>query len=105
MINIVKINKALGDPIRYRILLMMAQKSQAGCCSLPGDEDNRPGLCNCDVMAEMGLIQSKVSYHMKELVEAGLVTEEPRGKWKIYNLNLKTIRAFTEHLKKEFNLP
>jgi len=104
MNNTVKISKALGDPIRYRILLMLAEKSKAGCCALAEEEGNNPGLCNCDLMAELGLIQSRVSYHMKELVEAGLVAEEPRGKWKVYKLNLKAIRAFTEQLSREFNL-
>ncbi len=101
MNNTVKISKALGDPIRYRILLMLAGKSKAGCCALPGEENNNPGLCNCDLMAELGLIQSRVSYHMKELVEAGLVTEEPRGKWKMYKLNLKIILAYTEQLNRD----
>ena len=98
-----KIAKALGDPIRYKIMLMLAQ-SEEGCCPFPGEDDSRPGLCNCELMAELGLIQSRVSYHMKELVESGLVTEEPRGKWKIYFINTQTLRLYIEQLHQDFAL-
>ena len=30
--------------------------------------------------------QSKISYHMKKLKEAGLVHEEKRGRWSFYSL-------------------
>ncbi len=101
MIDTIKIAKALSDPIRYKIMLMLAQ-SESGCCPPPGKEEPRSGLCNCELMAELGIIQSRVSYHMKELVEAGLVIEEPRGKWKLYYINKKTIRQFTEQLSRDF---
>lgn len=101
MINNIKIAKALSDPIRYKIMLMLVQ-SESNCCPLPGEEDQRSGLCNCELMTELGIIQSRVSYHMKELVEAGLVTEEPRGKWKMYYINNKTIQKFIEQLNQDF---
>ena len=31
--------------------------------------------------------QSKVSYHMKKLKDAGLVLEERRGKWAFYSID------------------
>ncbi|MDQ3386422.1 MAG: ArsR family transcriptional regulator, partial [Actinomycetota bacterium] len=34
-----------------------------------------------------GMAQSKVSYHLSKLKEAGLVREEKRGKWSFYSLN------------------
>lgn len=103
MADTVKIAKALSDPIRYKIMIMLAQ-SDLGCCPIPGEKDLRPGLCNCELMSELGLIQSRVSYHMKELSEAGLVTEEPRGKWKVYFINTKTLREFTEQITRDFAL-
>lgn len=71
---------------------------------MPGEGDRRPGLCNCELMAELNLIQSRVSYHMKELTEAGLVTEEPRGKWKVYFINTSTLRQYIEQLNQDFAL-
>jgi len=103
MADTVKIAKALSDPIRYKIMTMLAQ-SHLGCCPIPGENDRRPGLCNCELMSELGLIQSRVSYHMKELSEAGLVTEEPRGKWKIYFINTKILREYIEQINNDFAL-
>ncbi|HBV95574.1 MAG: ArsR family transcriptional regulator [Peptococcaceae bacterium BICA1-7] len=103
MVDTVKIARALSDPIRYKIMTMLAQ-SDLGCCPIPGEKDLRPGLCNCELMSELGLIQSRVSYHMKELYEAGLVTEEPRGKWKVYFINTKTLRDFIQEINKDFAL-
>ncbi|MBU4533091.1 MAG: hypothetical protein U1D96_08320 [Eubacteriales bacterium] len=38
--------------------------------------------------------QSKVSYHLGVLKEAGLIIEEPRGKWSYYRLNRGEIQAY-----------
>ncbi len=104
MINQARIAKALSDPTRYKILEMLVQR-ESGCCPLPGGENVcGSGLCNCELMAELDLIQSRVSYHMKELTDAGLVTEEPRGKWKLYSINTKTLRLFIQQLSQDFDL-
>lgn len=99
----VKIAKALSDPIRYKIMLMLANP-EVKCCPATSPEEQRAGLCNCELMVELGLIQSRVSYHLKELVEAGLLVEEPRGKWKYYYINPKTLREFRERLSKDFGI-
>lgn len=99
----IKIARALSDPIRYKIMLMLAQ-SESGCCPMPGEDDHRPGLCNCELMSELGLIQSRVSYHMKELTEAGLVSEKPLGKWKVYFINTSTLKQYIEQLNLDFAL-
>lgn len=100
----VKIAKALSDPIRYQIMQMIMSGSKSGCCTAPCAEDPPPGVCNCVIMAELGLIQSRVSYHMKELTEAGLVIEEPQGKWKYYSINTRTIKDYVNQLKQDFDL-
>lgn len=63
--------KALGDPTRVRLLSLIA----AG----QGGE-----ACICDMTAVVGLSQPTVSHHMRQLVDAGLVTREQRGKWAYY---------------------
>lgn len=70
----------------------------------PAREKPRPGLCNCELMESLGMIQSRVSYHMKGLTEAGLVLEEPRGRWKFYRLNREVLRCYIEQLMEDFNL-
>jgi Predicted transcriptional regulators len=100
----IKISQALSDPIRYKILMMLANSEKA-CCPVTSSNDLEPvsGLCNCEIMSELGMIQSRVSYHMKELLETGLVYEEPRGKWRYYFLNRQKIVEYIEQLKLDFN--
>lgn len=101
----IKIAKALSDPIRYKILMMLVRGENA-CCPVTSNKakDNSVGLCNCEIMSELNMIQSRVSYHMKELVETGLVDEEPQGKWKYYFVNTSKITDYVAQLKKDFNL-
>jgi len=87
--RLVALGRALSDPIRVRMLGMMAEGR--GCCSLPDCgvpvEDQDAGICVCEFEAYFGMGQSKVSYHMKKLKEAGLVHEVRRGRWSFYSLN------------------
>jgi len=100
----IKISQALSDPIRYKILMMLV-RSQISCCPvISSDGESNVGLCNCEIMNELSMIQSRVSYHMKELVEIGLVNEEPRGKWKYYFANNNKILDYIAQLKRDFNL-
>lgn len=102
-----KISQALSDPIRYKILLMLANRnSNSACCPgfHPNDRETFLGLCNCEIMSELNMIQSRVSYHMKELVESGLVNEEPCGKWRYYSLNRQKLMEYIEQLKRDLNL-
>ncbi len=49
-------------------------------------EEPRIGICVCEFEDRFGLGQSKVSYHVRKLKEAGLVREEKRGRWSFYSL-------------------
>ena len=87
--RLVALGRALSDPIRVRMLGMMAEGR--GCCALPdrgvpaGDQDK--GICVCEFEDYFGMGQSKVSYHVRKLKDAGLVREEKRGKWSFYSLD------------------
>lgn len=65
--------KALGDPIRLRLLSMIA--SQAG-----GE------VCVCDLTPAFDVSQPTISHHLKLLREAGLIDSERRGTWVYYRL-------------------
>ena len=58
--------RAVADPIRLRLLSLVAASGEA---------------CVCDLPAMVGRSQPTVSHHLKILAEAGLVTREQRGKW------------------------
>ena len=87
--RLVALGRALSDPIRVRMLSMMAEGRS--CCDfsdsgVPADEGEE-GICVCEFEEVFGMGQSKVSYHVKKLKDAGLVREERRGKWSFYSLD------------------
>jgi ArsR family transcriptional regulator len=87
--RLVALGRALSDPIRVRMLSMMAEGrsccdfSASGVPVAEGDE----GICVCEFEEVFSMGQSKVSYHVKKLRDAGLVKEERRGKWAFYSLD------------------
>jgi ArsR family transcriptional regulator, arsenate/arsenite/antimonite-responsive transcriptional repressor len=87
--HLVALGRALSDPIRVRMLSMMAEGRS--CCDfsdsgVPADEGEE-GICVCEFEEVFSMGQSKVSYHMKKLKDAGLVREDRRGKWSFYTLD------------------
>ena len=83
---------ALSDPIRVRMLGMMA--AGRGCCELADcgvpAEDQDAGICVCEFERTFDMAQSKVSYHLRKLKEVGLAREEKRGRWSFYSLDPQT---------------
>ena len=70
--RIAKLFKALADPTRVQLLgLLMAR---------PGGE------CGYDLTGPLGISQPSVSYHVRILHEAGLVTRQRRGSWVFYRI-------------------
>ncbi len=63
--------KALGDPVRLRLLSLIA--------SHPGGE-----ACVCEISATFDLSQPTISHHLKLLRSAGLLDCERRGTWVYY---------------------
>ena len=78
--RLARVFKALADPTRVRLLSMIA-------ASIGGE------ACACDLIEPVNLAQPTVSHHMRQLVDAGLVTREQRGKWAYYRLVDDTLRA------------
>ena len=60
--------KALADPVRLRLLSLIANAPDGTACS-------------CDLEEPVGKTQSTVSHHLSLLAEAGLVTKEKAGRW------------------------
>ena len=93
--RLVALGRALSDPIRVRMLSMMAEGRS--CCDFSDSgvpvEEGEEGICVCEFEEHFGMGQSKVSYHMKKLKDAGLVREERRGKWAFYSLDREVAGA------------
>jgi len=87
--RLVALGRAISDPIRLRMLSMMAEGRS--CCDFSASgvpaEEGEEGICVCEFEEHFGMGQSKISYHVKKLKDAGLVREERRGKWAFYSLD------------------
>jgi ArsR family transcriptional regulator, arsenate/arsenite/antimonite-responsive transcriptional repressor len=93
--QLVALGRALSEPIRVRMLFMMAEGRS--CCDFSGSgvpvEEGDQGICVCEFEEVFSMGQSKVSYHVKKLKDAGLVREERRGKWTFYSLDEEAARS------------
>jgi ArsR family transcriptional regulator, arsenate/arsenite/antimonite-responsive transcriptional repressor len=80
--------KALADPARVRIVNILAASGEP--------------VCVCHLTDRLELSQPTVSFHMKKLMDAGLLEREQRGVWAYYSLRddarqrLRSIFAFEE---------
>ncbi|MEE6305725.1 metalloregulator ArsR/SmtB family transcription factor [Plantactinospora veratri] len=63
--------KALGDPVRLRLLSLIAARA--------GGE-----VCVCELTDAFDLTGPTISHHLKVLREAGLVDSQRRGTWVYY---------------------
>lgn len=63
--------KAMADESRLAILEMLSKEE----------------LCACHILEEFEITQPTLSYHMKILVESGLVDAKKEGTWMRYKIN------------------
>ena len=66
--------RALGDETRLRIIERLRGGEQ----------------CVCDLTDELGASQSRLSFHLRTLKDAGIVTDRKDGRWVYYTLNAET---------------
>ena len=77
--------KALADPARIRLVSMIA--------TAPTGE-----ICACELPAALGKSQPTVSHHLTQLVNAGLLQREQRGKWAWFRLRRERLAAVGDAL-------
>jgi ArsR family transcriptional regulator len=79
--ELAKVFAALGDPVRLRLLSLVAEGGE---------------VCSCDLEAPLGKSQPTISHHTKALADAGLLTGEKRGRWMMWRVvpeRLEALRA------------
>lgn len=69
--------KLLGDPLRARIVWLLA-----------GEQ-----MCTCHIIEETGARQPTVSHHLRVLRESGFVSAEPHGRFTYYRLRPEAVRV------------
>lgn len=73
---------ALSEPLRIQVLELLRTQE----------------LCVCELCEHLGVTQSKLSFHLKNLKEAGLVRARQEGRWIYYSLNLSQFVALEQYL-------
>ena len=77
---------ALSDETRVQIVEMLSHKER----------------CVCELEQVLGVAQSRLSFHLKVLKDAGLLADRRDGRWMYYNLQRETldqIAAYTKSVK------
>ncbi|HVS68373.1 MAG TPA: metalloregulator ArsR/SmtB family transcription factor [Mycobacteriales bacterium] len=70
--------KALSDPVRLRLMSMIAAADE---------------VCVCDLMTPFDVSQPTISHHLKVLKSVGLVDSERRGTWVYYRAERAALEA------------
>lgn len=70
--------KALADPVRLRLLSLVASRADGEACV-------------CDLHDAFNLTQPTISHHLKVLHEAGLVDRTKRGVWVYYSIRREAL--------------
>ncbi|MFD9734810.1 ArsR/SmtB family transcription factor [Umezawaea sp. NPDC059074] len=83
--RLAKVLKAVADPVRLRLLSMIA--------SHPGGE-----ACVCDMSGAFELTGPTISHHLKVLRQAGLIAGERRGTWVYYRTVPEVLRDLSAAL-------
>ncbi|XGV96500.1 MAG: ArsR/SmtB family transcription factor [Leptolyngbya sp. BL-A-14] len=73
---------ALSEPLRVKTIELLREKE----------------LCVCDLCDVLGVPQSKLSFHLKALKEAGLIRGRQEGRWIYYSLDLTQFVALEQYL-------
>lgn len=71
--NVVPLLKALADPVRLRLMSLVAAHADGEACV-------------CDLNEAFDLSQPTISHHLKVLHEAGLLDRSKRGTWVYYRV-------------------
>lgn len=74
--------KALGDPLRVQVIELLKNQE----------------LCVCDLCEQLGVSQSKLSFHLKNLKDANLLRSRQEGRWIYYSLNLVQFVELEQYL-------
>lgn len=74
---------ALGDPVRLRLLSIVAAEGE---------------VCSCNLEGPLKKSQPTISHHTRVLSEAGLISGEKRGKWTWWSVVPERLAALSRLL-------
>jgi len=74
---------ALSDEARVQIVELLSHKER----------------CVCELEQVLGIAQSRLSFHLKVLKDAGLLADRKEGRWMYYNLRRETLDQIATYTK------
>ncbi len=77
--------KVLADPARLRLVSLVA--------AAPSGE-----VCACDLPEPLDRTQPTISHHLTQLVKAGILEREQRGRWAWFRLRPDRLQALSAAL-------
>ncbi|SKB11813.1 Transcriptional regulator, ArsR family [Planktothrix sp. PCC 11201] len=78
---------ALSDPLRLQVINLLREKE----------------LCVCELCEQLAVNQSKLSFHLKILKEAGLLGSRQEGRWIYYRLNPSQFGVLEAYLAEHYH--
>ncbi|MBT8344361.1 MAG: winged helix-turn-helix transcriptional regulator [Sulfurovum sp.] len=87
MENFIQTVGALNDETRLRLLRFI---------------DQNGAVCVCDIESAFGMIQSRISRHLKILKDAGFLKVERKGRWAYYSIR-SPLDKFRQDVLKEIS--
>lgn len=74
--------RVLAEPIRLRLVQVLGQGER----------------CVCDLTTELALAQPKLSFHLKVMKDAGLISARQQGRWVYYRLHPDVLLSLRDWL-------
>ncbi|MHB1583874.1 MAG: ArsR/SmtB family transcription factor [Acidimicrobiales bacterium] len=81
--DLARVMAALADPVRLRLLSLVASS---------------PEVCSCELEGPLAKSQPTVSHHTRILADAGLISGERRGRWVWWHANPDALGALRKAL-------
>lgn len=81
--DLARVLAALADPVRLRLLSLVASQAK---------------VCSCDLEGPLAKSQPTISHHTRVLSEAGLLVGEKRGRWMWWSVQPERLAAIRKAL-------
>ena len=88
--DLARLFAALADPVRLRLLSLVAAAGE---------------VCSCNLLEQLDRSQPTVSHHTKLLADAGLITGEKRGRWVWWRVVPERLAAIHDALASPVSSP
>jgi ArsR family transcriptional regulator len=83
-VELAQLFAALADPVRLRLLSLVASQGE---------------VCSCDLQGPLAKSQPTISHHTKALAEAGLIVGDKRGRWVWWRVVPERLTALRDALQ------